>query len=95
MPELDAGRFAPDALVEKDGELYYVEVELGEQKPSEWHNMARHQGVIALCGRTPEHRRKLIDEAKATTIQFQCPRLGTDLRTLFEQNDGLLWSDEI
>jgi hypothetical protein len=93
MPELDAGHFVPDALVEKYGESYYVEVELGEQKPSKWHNMARYQGVIALCGRTPEHRQKLLDEAKAAARKHNCPRLGTDLSTLFEQSDGLLWSE--
>ncbi|MBC8509192.1 MAG: hypothetical protein H8D34_30435 [Chloroflexi bacterium] len=95
MPEVDAGRFVPDVLVEKNGESYYVEVELGEQKPSKWHNMARHQGVIVLCGRTPEHRQKLLDEAKAAARKHNCPRLGTDLRTLFEKTDSPLWIDEI
>ena len=95
MPELDAGRFVPDALVEKDGESYYVEVELGEQKPSKWHNMARHQGVIALCGRTPEHRKKLLAEAKPAARKHHCTRLGTDLRTLFERSENPLWNDEI
>ena len=93
MPELDAGHFVPDALVEKNGESYYVEVELGEQKPSKWHNMARHQGVIAVCGRTPEHRQKLLDEAKAAARKHKCNRLGTDLRTLFEKTDSPLWSE--
>ena len=93
MPELDAGRFVPDALVEKDGKSYYVEVELGEQKASKWRNMARHQGVIALCGRTPEHRSQLLDEAKPAANKYKCNRLGTDLRSLFEQDrdDHPLW----
>ena len=88
MPELDAGRFYPDALVEKNGESYYVEVELGEQKASKWHNMARHQGVIAVCGRTPEHRAQLLGEAEAAARKYKCNRLGTDLRSLFEQARG-------
>jgi len=95
MPELDAGRFVPDVLVEKNGESYYVEVELGEQKASKWHNMARHQGVIALCGRTPEHRGQLLAEAEVAARKHQCNRLGTDLRTLFEQSESPLWIDEI
>ena len=88
MPEVGAGRFFPDAVVEKGGDSYYVEVELDEQKPSKWHNMARHQGVIALCARTPEHRRLLMDEAEPAAEAHQCTRLGTDLRTLFEQARG-------
>ena len=94
MPELDAGRFVPDALVEKNGESYYVEVELGEQKASKWHNMARHQGVIAVCGRTPEHRAQLLGEAEAAARKYKCPRLGTDLRTLFEQSESPLLANE-
>ena len=85
MPELDAGRFVPDALVEKNGESYYVEVELGEQKASKWHNMARHQGVIAVCGRTPEHRKSLMEETWSVAENHHCMRLGTDLCTLFKQ----------
>jgi len=56
MPEVDAGRFFPDAAVEKGGESYYVEVELDGQKSSKWHNMTNHQGIIALCLRNPQHR---------------------------------------
>ena len=96
MPEVDAGRFFPDAVVEKGGESYYVEVELDDQKLSKWHNMARHQGVIALCARTPDHRRLLLDEAKSAAETNKCTRLGTDLRTLFENSQGgnLLWLDK-
>jgi len=58
--------------------------------------MARHQGVIALCARTPEHRRLLLDEAKPAAETNNCTRLGTDLRTLFEhgQGDNLLWLEK-
>jgi len=96
MPEVDAGRFFPDAVVEKGRESHYVEVELDEQKLSKWHNMARHQGVIALCGRTPEHRRSLLNEAEPAANAYKCIRLGTDLRTLFEHGlgDNLLWLEK-
>jgi len=96
MPDVDAGRFCPDTVVEKGGESYYVEVELDGQKLSKWHNMARHQGVIALCARTPEHRRLLLDEAEPAAVTHNCVRLGTDLRTLFEhgQGDNLLWLEK-
>jgi len=97
MPEVDAGRFFPDAVVEKGKKSYYVEVELDEQKPSKWHNMAKHQGVIALCARTPEHCRLLLDEAKPAAENHKCKRLGTNLRTLFEQarGDNPLWLEQI
>ena len=97
MPELDAGRFYPDAVVAKDGESYYVEVELDGQKPSKWHNMARHQGVIALCARTPEHRRLLLNEAEPAAFTHKCTRLGTDLQALFKQarGDNPLWLEKI
>ena len=96
MPDVDAGWFFPDAVVEKGGESYYVEVELDEQKLSKWHNMARHQSAIALCARTPDHRRLLLDEAKPAAETNKCTRLGTDLRTLFEhcQGDNLLWLEK-
>ena len=96
MPEVDAGLFFPDAVVEKSGESYYVEIELDQQKLSKWHNMARHQGVIALCSRTPKHRRLLLDEAEPAAVAHNCARLGTDLRTLFEhgQGDNLLWLEK-
>ena len=96
IPDVDAGRFFPDVVVAKGGESYYVEIELNMQKPSKWHNMARHQGIIALCARTPEHRRLLLDEAKPAAVANNCAQLGTDLRTLFEQanNDNLLWLEK-
>jgi len=96
MPEVDAGWFFPDAVVEKGRESYYVEVELDQQKLSKWHNMASHQGVIALCARSPEHRRLLLDEAKPAAVANNCARLGTDLRTLFEhgRGDNILWVEK-
>jgi len=96
MPEVDAGWFLPDTVVEKEGESYYVEVELDEQKLSKWHNMASHQDVIALCASTPDHRRLLLDEAEPAAMAHKCARLGTDLRTLFEhgQGDNLLWLEK-
>lgn len=95
MPKVDGGRFQPDAVVEKGNESYYVEVELDEQKPGKWHNMARYQGVIAFCARTPEHHRHLLDEARSAAEADQCVILGTDLRSLFEQveGDSILWLD--
>jgi len=49
IPEVDAGLFFPDAVVEKGGESYYVEVELIGQKLSKWHNMARLSNRARKC----------------------------------------------
>lgn len=93
MPEIDAARFSPDVIVRKGGDSHYVEVELDEHKPGKWHNMARHQGVIAFCARTPEHRELLMAEARLAAEVHNCTILGTDLRSLFAQaNEGMpLW----
>lgn len=93
LPEVDAGRFFPDAVVEKGGESYYVEVELGEQKLSKWHNMALYQNIIAICALTPDHRKKLLDEAEPAAKAHNCKRLGTDLRSLISnrQREKPLW----
>jgi len=96
VPEVDAGRFYPDVTVAKDGESFYVEVELSEGKPAKWHNMAKAQGVIALCARNPGHRKRLIAEAEAAARAHHCPILGTDLQTLFGQDAGSgLWGKTI
>jgi len=97
LPEVDAGRFFPDAIVKKGREAYYVEVEMGEQKLSKWHNMAKYQGAIALCAHTPEHRRLLQDEMEPAAEIYNCKRLGTDLQTLFKQAHGdyPLWLETI
>ena len=95
IPELDAGRFYPDALVEKDGESYYVEVELGDGKLTKWANMAKHGGYIALCARAPEHREQLLAEAVSSASKHSQLQLGTDLQTLLANPDSPLWLERI
>ena len=97
MPEVDAGWFFPDAVVEKDGKSYYIEVELDELKLSKWNNMAHHQGIIALCALTPEHRKVLLAEAASAAEIHKCTRLSTDLRTMFERDgdNHPLWIEQI
>ena len=93
MPKVTEGRFYPDAIIEKFKKTYYVEVELGGQKSSKWHNMASYQGSIVFCARTPEHRRLLMEEARPAATVHNCMRLGTDLLSLFNpnRNDTVLW----
>ncbi len=91
IPEVDEGRFYPDATVSKGGESFYVEVELSEGKLPKWYNMAKAQGVIALCARNPGHRKRLVAEVEAATRTRPCPILATDLRTLFVDADADLW----
>ncbi|MBC8330795.1 MAG: hypothetical protein H8E28_02330 [Anaerolineae bacterium] len=95
IPELDAGRFYPDALVEKGGESYYVEVELGDGKLTKWANMAKHGGYIALCARAPEHREQLLAEAASSASKHSRLQLGTDLQTLLANPDSPLWLERI
>lgn len=95
MPELDAGRFYPDAIVKKDSEAYYVEVKLGEAKPTKWATMARHGGYIALCAHTPEHRKRLQAEAAMSASKHSRLQLGTDLQTLLANPESPLWLERI
>ena len=62
MPDFREGRFVPDAVVEKDGEKIYVEVELHYGKEAKWRNMHNALGYMAFCGRSPQHEETLREE---------------------------------
>ena len=51
----------PDVLVEKDGEGWYGEVELGDESKREWKNLAAlNRGQVALCAVDEEGRTRLV-----------------------------------
>ena len=93
MPEVDAGRFAPDAVIrdpDNASKREYVEVEMWTRKSGKWRNMFDSQGIVHLCARTPEHREKLIQEC----LEAKADRgKATDLYTLFMEEERL-WSEE-
>lgn len=94
LPPLDSPVFFPDVLVEKDGRQMYVEVELGSRKLPKWRNMQAAQGFVALCAKTPDSRRSLIQECR----RVNAAGLATDLASLFqsarEKDFGPLWIEE-
>jgi hypothetical protein len=94
MPEIESGRFIPDAIVINGEQKTLVEVELGYGKHGKWHNMATHQGHVAIAARTFRHRKSLIQECKDMSISG----LATDMRTLFltskDDPPCPLWLDE-
>jgi len=99
MPHLDnAGRFAPDVLIENvDGQQIFVEVERRKAHLTKWENMLRSQGFIALCARTPDHRRKLVAQIR---MEIGGTGMATDIQTLLRETwreDGSissLWVEE-
>ncbi len=54
----------PDAVVEKDGEKFYVEMDLHYGKDAKWRNMHNALGYIAFCGRSPQHEQTLLKECR-------------------------------
>jgi hypothetical protein len=77
------GRAAPDALIQRQGERNYVEVEINtNDKPAKWKNLLEiNQGCVAICARTVEAQEKLIEFCKANGYK---PGLATNLSTLFQ-----------
>jgi hypothetical protein len=86
MPEVP-GPASPDALVEKDGERYFVEVERsGAEKERKWRNLQALQGLAAICAPSPEVRQRLAADCRAMGI----PGVATDIVSLL-QKSGELW----
>ena len=76
----------PDILLERDGQKYYLEVELSDGSPrnrspliKKWRNMERLQGFVAVCAKGVRHRGELVRELRAQRI----PYLATDLESLY------------
>ena len=97
MPKSATGnyRYAPDAVVAKEGREYHVEVELSWKiADSKWRNMARHRRVVALCARHESHQRALVGDVESV-IGANAPIIATNLRALFkdvqEESLGELW----
>jgi len=90
VPEVE-GPAEPDALIVRDEERIYVEVELGRDKPEKWHNMVNLQGFVALCAANEEARKALATEVK----RLRLPGRATDLGALIgEKDEGRLWVEE-
>jgi len=92
MPEVEDARARPDARVEKEGEQACVEVELGEDKPGKWRNLAQLQGFVALCAATAEKRARLVGECMQEGLQGKA----TDIETLIQSSGaipGQLWAE--
>lgn len=95
MPEVDGA--APDAVVWRGQERFYVEVERGKKdKPAKWANIAQaNGGKVALCAMTPQHRALLVGDCKRQRL----PGVATDLETLInvpwhKARNEPLWIEE-
>ena len=98
-PQVDSRLFAPDVLVEKDGERIYVEVEVlrhpRRRKDGadntwvrKWINQYEFQGLVAVCTLTPKRR--------AGITAYLKPRwrgAATDIRTLAASPNSSLWAE--
>ncbi len=91
VPDTGNGKAQPDAAVEKDAEKVFVEVELGQDKPKKWRNLAEMQGFVAICAATYEKRERLVGECKLDKIQGRA----TDIESLIRASEppGPLWVD--
>jgi hypothetical protein len=94
LPSVESLVLFPDALVEKNGQRIYVEVEIGSRKSQKWRNMQKALGHVALCAKTAATRRSLIAEGRAVGAHG----LATDLETLYLDKEAgrleNLWSEE-
>jgi len=90
LPEMGRIRAIPDALIEKDDERIFVEVELGNGKRQKWYNQRELQGYVAFCTNTPGRRRCLEKE-----VGMRSRDRSTDLDALFRGGKtnppGPLW----
>lgn len=85
MPAVE-GPSVPDAVVEKDGERLYVEVERsGEEKPEKWRNLAALQGRVALCAPSPRIRERLATDCRAMGLSGAA----TDLLSLLQGHEDM------
>jgi hypothetical protein len=92
LPSVEGTKSQPDALVEKDDERIYVEVELGEDKPAKWRNLAELQGFVAVCAATADKRVRLVADCKLDGLKG----MATDIETLIQESGGIvgrLWDE--
>ena len=99
MPNIPKGwNSKPDALVERDGEQLFVEVELSRHvKSHKWQNMATDQGAIALCARNPKHREALLIDAQSfsNNVSIYATDLASLIKALSKKDYGPLWMDHV
>ena len=82
MPDVEGTM--PDVAVHNGEDTYLVEVELGKKdSPTKWRKLAKAQGQAAICGLTPDNRKRLVGDCKLAKIKGRA----TDLRTLQNQDD--------
>jgi len=98
-PQVDSRLFAPDVLVEKDGERIYVEVEVlrhpRRRKDGadntwvrKWINQYEFQGLVSVCTLTPKRR--------AGITAYLKPRwrgAAADIRKLAASPNSSLWAE--
>ncbi len=89
IPPVEQGEARPDVRVERGEESIFVEVELGEDKPAKWRNLATLQDFVALCAPSPEKRARLVSECKLDGLGGRA----TDIETLIQASSepGPLW----
>jgi len=80
VPEVKGAKNAPDACVMREGERWYVALELDEKDhASRWHSLsALNNGRLALCAASKKHRESLVERCK----QDKLAGAATDLETL-------------
>lgn len=79
------GPAEPDALIAKDDNSIYVEVEAEsgdpERRMRKWRNLADLQGFVALCANSEAVRERLVTEARAAAPNG----VATDVSTLIQK----------
>lgn len=80
LPEIKGVKNAPDACVMREGERWYVAVELDEKdRAARWRSLsALNNGRVALCAASKQHRASLVEHCK----QGSLAGTATDLETL-------------
>ena len=98
VPEMENG-LAPDILVAKGDERYFVEVEQAargnEKQTAKWKHLADLQGSVAICAPNVKIRERLVADCRLAKLSG----LATDLATLvakkyYEAKDEPLWVKE-
>lgn len=89
---------APDLLVQRGDQKYFVEVELGQrEKPNKWRNLAElNDGKISLCAATPETRKRLVGDCRLDKLNGIATDLETLVKTKFQtiSEETPLWLEE-
>jgi hypothetical protein len=80
LPPVQNTNAAPDALVLKGSERWYVEVELSQKENlAKWKNLAAlNGGKVAICAATPEYMTRLAGDCRLANL----PGIATELQTL-------------